>query len=160
MPAWESEQRVEFYQFLRGTLAWTASVAVLFPLNIPLMALAYKIRNGPNRISMPRQEFWWRSTGAALAVTVCTLVMLGVDYLLAEGAAFPAGIIHMVMLMAYVPAAVWACFVMFALDDPLQGLSVVVLYLTLPVLVLYLLNLVVAFWLPVDWAYDWLKASS
>jgi hypothetical protein len=159
MPAWESESHLlEFYDFIRGTLAWAVSVAALWPANVPLMALAYKVRHGPNPIAMKPAEFWTRAAFAALLVGLLALAMVGVDYLLAESAGFPAGPVHLVILFAFIPAAVWIVFVFFALEDLMQATSVVVIYLCLPVLVLYVLNAVVGFWQPlVDIVNDWLK---
>ncbi len=148
---------MEFYYFLRGTLAWTATVAIIWPLNIPLAALAYKIRLGPNKNPLKPKEYWVRSGAAAFAVAIITLVALGLDYFLAESD-FPPGPIHLVVFMAYVPAAMYALLVFFALEGLMQALSVFVLYIYLPVTVLYLLHLVIRFWDPlVDFPGSWLK---
>ena len=152
---------MEFYYFLRGTLAWTATVALLWPLNIPLAALAYKIRLGPNKNPLKPKEYWVRSGAVATVVAGITLAALLLDYVLAEEMDFPAGPIHLVVFMAYVPAAVWAIFVFFALEDLMQALSVFVIYIYLPVLVLYLLNEVIGFWQPlVDLAGGMLKVPT
>jgi len=149
---------VEFYYFLRGTLAWTATVAILWPFNILLAALAYKIRLGPNKNPLKPKEYWVRSGAVATVVAAITLVALVLDYVLAEEMDFPAGPVHLVVFMAYVPAAVWAIFVFFALEDLMQALSVFVIYIYLPVLVLYVLNAIIGFWQPlVDLAGGMLK---
>jgi len=149
---------VEFYYFLRGTLAWTATVAILWPFNILLAALAYKIRLGPNKNPLKPKEYWVRSGAVATVVAAITLVALVLDYVLAEEMDFPAGPVHLVVFMAYVPAAVWAIFVFFALEDLMQALSVFVIYIYLPLLVLYVLNAIIGFWQPlVDLAGGMLK---
>ena len=149
---------MEFYYFLRGTLAWTATVAILWPFNILLAALAYKIRLGPNKNPLKPKEYWVRSGAVATVVAAITLVALVLDYVLAEEMDFPAGPVHLVVFMAYVPAAVWAIFVFFALEDLMQALSVFVIYIYLPVLVLYVLNAIIGFWQPlVDLAGGMLK---
>jgi hypothetical protein len=149
---------MELYDFLRGTIAWTVTVAGLWPFNIPLAALAYKIHNGPKPVEMETKEYWMRSTFAALGVALATIAMVIVDYLLAEVAGFPAGPIHLAVFMGYVPVAVWILFVFFALDDLLPALGLFVVYVYLPVLVLYVLNLLVPFWTPlVSFAGNWLK---
>ena len=51
---------MELFQFLRGTLAWMASITLLWPINVPLLALAFKIRQGAKEIDMERDEFWKR----------------------------------------------------------------------------------------------------
>jgi hypothetical protein len=159
MPAWESESHLlELYNFLRGTLAWAVTVAALWPANVPLMALAYKVRNGPNPIKMPRAEFWTRAAFAALLVGLLAIVMVGIDYLLTDGAGLPAGPVHMVVLIAFIPVGVWIIFVFFALEDLMQSMSVFVIYLCLPMLVLYVLNALMGFWDPLlDIVNDWLK---
>jgi len=152
---------VEFYYFLRGTLAWTATVAILWPFNILLAALAYKIRLGPNKNPLKPKEYWVRSGAVATVVAAITLVALVLDYVLAEEMDFPAGPVHLVVFMAYVPAAVWAIFVFFALEDLMQALSVFVIYIYLPLLVLYVLNAIIGFWQPlVDLAGGMLKVPT
>ena len=149
---------MEFYYFLRGTLAWTATVALIWPFNIPLAALAYKIRLGANKVPFKPREYWVRSGIAAGVVAIITLVALAIDYILTDGTDYPAGPIHLVVFMAYVPAAMYALFHYFALEDLMQALSVFVIYIYLPVLVLYVLNAIIGFWQPlVDLAGGWLK---
>jgi hypothetical protein len=152
---------VEFYYFLRGTLAWTATVALLWPFNIALAALAYKIRLGPNKNPFKPKEYWVRSGMVATVVAGITLAALVLDYVLTDGTEFPAGPVHLVVFMAYVPAAMWAIFWFFALEDLMQALSVFVIYIYLPVLVLYVLNAILGFWQPlVNFAGEWLKVPT
>ena len=152
---------MEFYYFLRGTLAWTATVAILWPINIPMAALAYKIRLGPNKNPLKPNEFWGRSALVSLVVALITLVAIVLDNFLTDGTDFPAGPIHLVVFMAYVPAAMWAIFWFFALEDLMQALSVFVIYIYLPVLVLYVLNAIIGFWQPlVDLAGGMLKVPT
>lgn len=152
---------MELYEFLRGTLAWTVTIAALWPVNIPLAVLAYRIHRGPQPIDLERNVLWIRATFASLCVALVTLAMVFVDYLLAYGAEFPAGPIHLAVFLGYVPIATWIFFVFFALDDLLPALGLFTLYVYLPVLVLYVLNLVVGFWTPlVDVANGWLKAPT
>jgi hypothetical protein len=148
---------VELYAFVRGLFAWAASVAVLWPVNVPLMALAYKIQRGPKSLGMEPSEFWTRSTFAALFLALMTVVAVGADYVLADNMGFPAGPVHLIVLMAYAPAAVWLLFVMFALDDLMQGLSVFMLYIFVPVAVLFVLNVFGLWQWMLDWVGSWLK---
>jgi hypothetical protein len=134
---------VDFYYFLRGTLAWTATVAILLPFNIPLAALAYKIRLGTNKNPFKSKEYWGRSALVSLVVAGITAVALVLDNFLTDGTDFPPGPIHLVVFMAYVPAAMWAIFWFFALEDPMQALSVFVIYFYLPMPLVYLLHLVI-----------------
>src|SRR5215510_5073676 len=139
---------MELYAFLRGAMAWTILLATLWPLNIPLAALAYKIRSGPRPMTMERAELWTRSTFGTLVVALASLAAIAVDYVLVELAEFPAGPIHLAVFMGYLAIATWIFFVFFALDDLLGALGLFVIYIYLPVLVLYLLNLMVGFWDP------------
>lgn len=152
---------VELYLFVRGALAWTVTVAALWPVNIPLAYLAYKIRQGQKPGDLARNALWWRSVFATLLVAFVTVVFLLLDYLLAEVAGFPAGPIHLVVLTAYIPAAAGIFFVFFALEDFFQGLSMFVIYVYLPVLVLYLLNAMMGLWNgPLSYVEGWLKAPA
>jgi hypothetical protein len=149
---------MELYYFVRGTLAWIATVAVLWPANVPVAALAYKMRNGPNAIPLPTREFWLRATLAALTIAVLLVVVVAIDYALTAEAELPAGPVHVAMLVVLVPIGMWLMFICFALEDLMQAAGVLVIYLCFPALVLYLANLIVPFWEPlVDWAGDWLK---
>ena len=47
---------MELYKFFWGALAWIATFAILWPINVPLIALAYKVQNGPKPISIEREE--------------------------------------------------------------------------------------------------------
>jgi hypothetical protein len=137
---------VDLFEFLRYTVAWTTTIAVIWPLNVPLAAFAYKVRNGAKPIDMPRSELWTRSTFAALGLAVAALVMVGLDYYLAFEAEFPPGPVHAIVYMAFLPAAAWYFFVMFALEDMGQGLSVAFLYLYLPLIVLLPLHGLFGVW--------------
>ena len=151
---------MELYNFLRGTLAWTATIAGLWPLNIPLVALAYKIQNGPKAIEMEKQEFWLRSTFAALCVAVLTIAAVIVDYII-TGMEFPAGPIHLAIFMAYIPAAVWILFLFFALDDLTQASTVLLFFVYMPAIVLYVLNWITGLWDPLlGYANSWLKVPT
>lgn len=127
------------YDFFRSNLAWMATVACLWPLNIPLAALAYKVRQGNTPIDMEDTEYWTRCTFGSLFLALLTVGFVGLDYYLTD-AGLPAGAIHLVISFAYVAAGWWLYFVMFALDDPFEGLSLFLLYMYLPITVLYLIN--------------------
>ncbi|MBM4068979.1 MAG: hypothetical protein FJ271_08560 [Planctomycetes bacterium] len=150
---------MELYHFVRGALAWTVTIAALWPVNIPLAFAAYKIRQGPKPIDMPKNALWWRCTFATLLVAVMTVGFVIVDYMLAGWAGFPAGPIHLLVLMGYIPAAAGIFFVFFALEDFFQGLSMFMIYMYLPVLVLYVINAMIGVWNPLlNYAGGWLKA--
>jgi hypothetical protein len=150
---------MELYEFLRGTLAWTATIACLWPINVPWIALAFKVQQGSRPIDMENDEYWWRSIWASLVLALITAGFVFVDYLLADGAQFPPGPIHLIVYVAYVPVAVWILTLFFAMDDLLHGLSLFMIYLYLPTFVLFALNTALGwlnprlrFW---DWFLGW-----
>src|SRR5467141_791533 len=90
---------VDFYSFFSWTLTVTAVVTLFWPLNIPLAALAYKVRLGDQPMPLEPRPFWLRSTFAALGLALASLVALGLTFALARGAGFPMGPIHLVIVM-------------------------------------------------------------
>jgi hypothetical protein len=148
---------VEFFELFRWGLIVLVSITAVFPVNVPLAALAYKVRLGPAPVPLEPAAFWGRATLAALSLAGMSLVLLAVDTL-AVNADVPAGVVHLVLLMLYIPAAVWVFFRVFALDDGLQGLSLLLIYVLLPGLPLLLL--VGLFHLPLLPAESWLAKTS
>jgi hypothetical protein len=131
---------VDVFKLAHWGLLAIAVVTVIWPLNIPLVALAYKARQGNKPIDMESGEFWLRSSFAALGLTVFTGIAIGLDYLLvvwAEMSAIAGGL-RLVLLMLYVPTAAAYLFWMFALEDFFQGLAVFFLDTLLPWLALFL----------------------
>jgi hypothetical protein len=148
---------VEFFELFRWGLIVVVSITALFPLNVPLAALAYKVRLGPAPVPMEQAAFWGRATLAALSLAGMTLVLVAVDTVLVN-VDVPAGVVHLALLMVYIPAAVWVLFRIFALDDALQGLSLLLLYVCLPGLPLLLLYALFHLpWLPAE---SWLAKTS
>jgi hypothetical protein len=134
--------RVDILVFLAWSLLVIHGVALLWPVNTLLMALAYKVQNGQAPLGMEAREFWSRSAFAALALAVLSLLLVGAAYLLVGAAELPGGPIHLILLLLYLPAAVALVFWLFALDDVLQALSIFAIYILLPGAVL----LVLAWW--------------
>jgi hypothetical protein len=139
---------MELYNFVRGTLAWTATIACLWPINAPLLAFAFKVQQGAKPIDMENDEYWTRSFVASLVLGLVTAAFIFVDYMLADWADFPPGPIHVIVYVAYVPVAVWILTVFFAMDDLTHGLSLFMVYVYLPVFVLWVLNWPIGFWNP------------
>src|SRR5262249_34903928 len=129
---------VVLYAIFSWSLIVIVAVTLLWPLNVFLMALAFKVRHGQEKIDMEPREFWWRMTFAALGLAALTLVLLGLAYGLIAGAELPRHIIHLVLFMVYLPAGVWFLHWVLAFDDVLQALSVFLLYFLLPLLPLLL----------------------
>jgi hypothetical protein len=146
---------VELFNFFRLVLAVIVTVSV-WPVSVPLAALAYKLRLGPAPVPMEKRAFWSRSTFAGLGLCLLSLLVVGLDYLAITQFGLPAGPVHLVMFMAYVPVAVWYLFVMYALEDLLQALGLLVLFVFVPGLPLLLIHQVFGFWQPLGPALAWL----
>ena len=151
---------MDILAFLAWALVTIYGVTLLWPVNAGLMALAYKVQNGPAPVAYEGNEFWVRSTFAALALAVLSLVMLGLAYLLVGSAGLPAGPVHLILLLLYLPAAVALVFWLFALDDVLQALSIFAIYVLLPGAVLLLLAWLFKWFDKVREHAPWLLASS
>lgn len=144
------------FGFFSWTLAVIAAVTLLWPLNIPVIALAYKVRQGPGPLALDFGPFLLRSTFAALGLALLTLVVLLLDYVSVEELNLPFGPVQFVLLLAYLPTAVWYVFWMFALEDFMQGLSLYVLYVLLAGLPLLIIGRLFGFWTWVRVTAPWL----
>jgi hypothetical protein len=131
---------VDIFQFFWGTLAWTATVAMLFPLNIPMAALAFRIWRETKDTDVEGSELWIRSALASVGVAVVCAAFLALDFVLADLAEFPAGPIHIIAFVGFFALACWVMAYMFSFEDYFQGVSLTILYLFLPLIALFLLN--------------------
>ena len=166
MPAWESGRRplflskpplafalsgrwtMDLFDVFRSSFVWMVTVAVPWPINIPMAGLAYKIRQGNKPIDMESDEFWWRCTGGTFILSLITLAFIYLDTVLTGDADLPPGPVHMVVFLGYLAAASWLYFIFFALEDFFQALGMVLIYLYIPMTVLYLFNLLTHWWTP------------
>jgi hypothetical protein len=149
---------VELYEFFRGALAWIATVAVLWPVNVPLAALAYKIQNGARPLDIGRDELWFRSVIAAGLLALVTAGFILLDYVFIDITGFLPGPIHLVIFMGYIPAAAYVMTLSFAFSELGQGLGVLVIYLGLPLCVLFVVHAILGVWeTPLEFAYGFLK---
>lgn len=151
---------MDILAFLAWGLVTIYGVTLLWPVNTGLMALAYKVQNGPAPVAYEGNEFWTRSAFASLALAVLSLITAGLAYLLVGGAELPAGPVHLVLLLIYLPSAVALVFWFFALDDVLQALSIFAIYVLLPGTVLLLLAWFFKGFDKVKEHAPWLLASS
>src|SRR3712207_5854391 len=132
---------MDIYQFFWSALAWTVTVAVLFLLNVPMAALAFRIWQGGKRADhMDTDEFWKRSALAALVVALLSFVFVFLDYVLWAWMELPAGPVHLVVFVLYLSAVIWMMMLFFEIEDFFQGLSLALIYLYIPVFVLWVLN--------------------
>jgi hypothetical protein len=146
---------VEPFHLCRLVLAVIVTVSV-WPVSVPLVALAYRVQLGPTPIPLERRAFWLRSTFAGLGLCVLSLFLVVLDHIAITRLELPAGPVHLTLLMVYAPVAMWFLFVMFALEDLLQGLGLLMLFILLPGLPLLLIHQVFGFWQPLDPALAWL----
>jgi hypothetical protein len=151
---------VDLYRFFSWCLVLISVVTLLWPANILLMALAYKVRQGNRPIEMEPSEFWWRCTLAALGLAAFSLVLLGLDYGLVSRAGVPMGPVQLTLFLLYVPAALGFLYWMLALDDLLQGSGVFSLYVLLPLLPILLIGRFGQWWEKLQEAAPWLLAPS
>jgi hypothetical protein len=132
---------LEFFQFFRQVLILLIVISLYWPLNVPFAALAYKIRNGPGPIPIETMSLWWRATIAGLGMAVLSLSLMGFDGFLTT-AGIPAGLVHALMFMCFIPLGAWWMFTAFALEDSWEGLSALLIFVFLPGLFLVLLKLI------------------
>lgn len=138
--------------FAKWLLAAVVAVTIYWPLNIPFIALAYRVRHGQGELPLEPAALWGRATFATLGLALLSVVLLGLNYLLVAKAFMPIGAVHLVLLMAYVPAGVGFLFWIFTLDDFFEALSLMLLYIMLPGLLLLFIDRVLRFWQPIQWA--------
>ncbi len=151
---------MDFYNVIRTCLAWFATVACLYPLNIPWLFFAYRINEGSveEDKQMESDELWKRAGLAGFVLAVLTAAFIVLDALLAQWLDFPAEIIHPVIFLAYPPAAVALLTVFFSFDDAVAAFFLFMIYLFGPLVVLGGLNWLFPFWTPLlNFAYPWLK---
>src|SRR5574341_2263792 len=105
------------------TLAW--------PVNVPVMALAYKYRHGRQPIPLSAGELWGRSAIAALVLGAMSLVPLLGAYLVLEDstAAFHPCSLLPYLLLIYLPIASYFVRWVFYLEEAIEGFSLVAVYL-------------------------------
>ena len=144
------------FNFVSWCLVTICAVTLLWPLNIPLIALAYKVRRGYEPIDLEPSALWWRSTFATLGLAGMSLVLLGLLYALVEGAELKPYQVQIVLLMLYLPAAVWYVCVLFAFDDLLDALSLFLLYVLLSGLPLLLIGRIAGWWTALADDLPWL----
>lgn len=103
-----------------------------FPINVPVMALAYKVRHGHPPIPLETKELWLRSAIAALGLFMLGVVLAGLNYLVIGVLQVPEMAAQLGLLLFFFPGAAYFLFWAFADEEPLQGLSLLVIYIFLP----------------------------
>jgi hypothetical protein len=147
---------VDVYGFFAWWLLLTVVVTLAWPLNIPLVALAYRVRMGTE--PPPAVEglgIWWRFTLAALSLALLSCATLGLLFLLVK-AGFPAAPIRLILLVGYLPAAVAILYRILGLEDFLQATGQFALYILLPGLPLLLIGRWAGWWERLQQSAPWL----
>jgi len=126
------------YEFFRQVLIVQIIISLYWPLNIPLAALAYKIRGG---MALKPFSFWLRSSVAALGMACLSVSLMGFDQTLTH-IGLPPGPVHIAMFLMFVPLGAWWMFTVFKLRDKWEGLTTLLLFVFVPGLVLVLVKLV------------------
>lgn len=151
------------YGFARGALMWIASVACLFPLTIPLLYLAFRIREGRvpenDETGIDNDELWKRSAIASAVLAAATFAAIFVDVVAAKWADAPAGVVHFVILLLYFAMAAFIVMVVFAYEDFFAALGQLTIFLIMPIIVLFPLNALLGLWnFWLKYFDGWLKA--
>jgi hypothetical protein len=131
---------VNLFAYLGYVVAVVCAVTLAWPLNVPLMAFAYKVRRGSEPLDVDASELWTRSALAAAGPAGMSLVLLLLAYVLVRGADLPAGPTLVVLLLAYLPAAVAYVTWCWGYDEFVDGLGLFLVYLLLPGLPLLLVG--------------------
>ena len=141
---------MDLFKTLSPIVAVVVLVCIAWPLNLPLLALAVKVRQGTAKSEYEPGEYWWRCTLGSFGLAVLAAIVAGLLYGLIVEASFTeaAGVLHLTLLMLFLPAATGFLFWVLALEDFFQALSVLGIFLLLPGLPLVLLG----------WLFGWGKA--
>jgi hypothetical protein len=153
---------VDLFKTLSPLVAVVLLVCAAWPLNLPLLALAVKVRNGTAPLDYdggPR-EYWLRAALGSFGVAVLAWILLGLMYgLIVEMEFRPAaGVIHLALLLLLIPAAAGFLFWALALEDFLQGLAVFGIYVLIPGLPLALIGWLFGLGARLAAQADWLLA--
>ena len=112
---------MDLYGFVSWSLVIVAAVTLIWPVNIPLVALAYRVHLGRQPSLMETRELWLRSTLGALGLCGLSLVMIGLIYVGVEIAQVTAGPVQLTLFVAYLAAAVGFLFWVLALEDMVKA---------------------------------------
>jgi len=147
---------VDLFQLCSWCLVVVFGVTLIWPVNILLVALAFKVRQGGKPIDMEAGEYWFRCTFAALGLAVLSLATVAVEYALVCAAEMPPGPVQCTLLLLYVPAAVGFFFWIFGLDDLMHASSVFALYIILSSLPVLIIGRIAHVWQKLHESAPWL----
>jgi len=151
---------VDIFRFISWCLIAVYAVTLIFPVNVALVALAYKVKLGGRPIDMEPGEFWWRCSFAALGLAGLSLVLIAFDYGLIASVQMPAGPVQLTLFLLYLPAAIGFLFWILGMDDVMNAASVFVLYILLPGLPLLLIGRIAHLWEKLQRGAPWLWSQT
>jgi hypothetical protein len=131
---------VDLFALVSWAVAVMSVVTLAFPLNVPLMALAYKVRLGTQPLDVEAGELWTRAALAALGPAGMSVAILLVAYGLIRLAGLPQGPTVLVLFLLYLPAAVGYVTWCWGYDEFVDGLGLFLIYVLLPGLPLVLVG--------------------
>jgi hypothetical protein len=137
---------VDLFVFVGWTVAVVCLVTLAWPLNVPVMALAYRVRRGSEPLDVEGRELWTRSALASAGPAGMSLALLALAFALIQGAGLPQGPTLLVLLLCYLPAAVFYVSWCWGYDEFVDGLGLFLIYVLLPGLPLLLLGWLVGLW--------------
>ena len=130
---------MDLFSFVAWLLVTVVIVTILWPLNIPMLALAIKVRRAQQPLGYEPAELWWRCTFGALGLAVLALIVCGLSYGLIEEMEMKGvqGPVHLVLLLLFIAAGIPYLFWMLGLDDMVEAAGIFMLYVFLPGLPLF-----------------------
>ena len=147
---------MDLFAFVSWFVAVVCLVTLAWPLNVPLMAFAYKVRRGSQPLDMEGVELWTRSALGSVGLAGLSLILLVLAYLLVQVSGLPGGPTVLVLFLAYVPAAVGYVTWCWGYDEFVDGLGLFLIYVLLPGLPLLLIGWLTTLRLPLAQNAPWL----
>ena len=96
---------MDLFAFVSWMVAVFCAVTLAFPLNVPLMAFAYKVRLGTRPLDVEWPELWTRAALASVGPAGMSLALLALAFALVQVAGLPQGPTVLVLLLCYLTAA-------------------------------------------------------
>jgi hypothetical protein len=134
---------VDLFSFAAWMLLTVVVVTIAWPLNVPLLALAIKVRRGQQPMGYETPgELWWRCAFGSLGLAVLALLAVGLSYgLIVElDLTGVRGPVRLVLLLVLFAAGIPYLFWVLGLEDMLEAAGIYVLYVFLPGLPLFALG--------------------
>jgi len=151
---------IDLFGFVSWALVLILAVTLFWPINILFLALAYKVRQGSQPLTIEMKELWVRVTFASLALAILSAVTVGLLYTIIQSAGFPPGPAQFTVLIIYLAAGVGLLFWILALEDLLQAASVFLIYVLIPALPLLLAGRLASVWETLRQSTPWLLLHS